>query len=845
MEKLYRYYTSGIILLFFLSGQSAKGQSFIPAGNTLDIGNIRTHAWADGHLFHDTSEVQGYILPTAGFEFPKDTGRMLIHIGGMWVSGTRSLPSSTLGLGIHGWGPIQGSGRDFWPGPLTNQTALTDTNTVVAYNQVWKITRTQIDSFKADFLDNGVIDHPHLYPLVYNWPAIGADANGDTVRAVSADGCTFYLAPFVDVNGNPTDYNPDQGDHPRMQGDEMLWWVFNDIGPGSDRYSTSSGMGLEFHVSMYAYDQPTELLSNGLYVDYVMINRSSHSWEDVRWGSWTDLGIGNPFDDFAGVDSLNHMIIGYNANNTDDTTGNSDLAYPGIAPAVGIKILGGPLADLNDGVDNDRDGQIDEIGEQIGLSNFSLYQNDFTPYGNPDGNDSLHQYVTYLHSQDKTGTSFVDNYANGGDGDGRAANSPGPATNFPFSGDVCSSTGWTMSNASMTPTDYRLLGVMGPFTLSPGEVNQASLLYAAAQDDADHIGSVCELYPTMDSLLFYYEAPVLGCAPANLVYPGDTDHDQIANAWDLLPIGVTYGSSGPLRPNATTTWLGQAADAWGDSLANGVDIKHVDSNGDGMIDAQDKEAISLNYALQHTSQKTSDSNGVPLLADFSPGPYTPGDSIHVQIKLGNMDTLAQDIYGIAFSVSYDTSLVSPDGLEVSFSSSWIGTEGSDLLTLSHNQFDKGQIDIAEVRIDQTDVSGFGQIASMIVVLDDDIAKKDMEFSLHIQGDARLINAKEELVPMRLQTTQANVSTTKVSSLHVQELDIFPNPASQVVMIQSSKTKIKAVSLWDLSGKRLYQTSVRNGSDPTQLDVSFYANGLYILRIETQDGIISSKLHIFH
>lgn len=842
MEKLYRYFTGGITILFILSGQPLIGQSFIPGGNILDIGNIRTYAWADGHLFHDTSHVQGSIYQSPGFEFPKDTGRSAIHIGGMWVSGTRSLPTSTLGLGIHGWGPIQEGGKDFWPGPLTDQTAFTDSATIAAYNQVWKITRTQIDSFKADFADNGIIDQPQLYPLVYNWPAIGADANGDTVRAVSADGCIFYLAPFVDVNGNPSDYDPDQGDHPRMQGDMMLWWVFNDVGPGSDRYSTSSGMGLEFHVSMYAYDRPSELLSNGLYVDYVMVNRSNHTWENVRWGSWMDLGIGSPFDDYVGVDSSNHMIIGYNSTNIDDSASSSGITYAGVPPAVGVRIVEGPLADANDGIDNDRDGLTDEVGERIGLSNFSLYQNDFTPYGNPES-DTLQQFVNYLESRDKTGAAFVDNFSNGGDGDGRAANGPGPPTSFPFSGDVCTNSGWTMINASMLPKDFRVLGVMGPFTVMPGEVNQAGLLYLAARNDTDHLGSACDLYPTMDSLLYYYQEPVLGCAPANLVYPGDTDHDQIANAWDLLPIGLKYGQIGSTRPNATNNWIGQEADDWGDTLANGVDLKHVDSNGDGLIDTLDKEAIILNYALQHTSQKRTHSSGIPLLADFAPGPYNPGDSIHVQIKLGNMDTLANDIYGIAFSISYDTSLVRPNGLEVSFASSWMGTEGSNLLTLSYDQFDRGQIDIAEVRIDQTDISGFGQIASMIVVLDDDIAKKGMDFRLEIQGDARLINAKEEVMPMRLQTSEADVSTTALDPEQALGLKIYPNPASQEVLIQCKQADIESISIMNLSGQILHHKTSLGHLDQHQVDLSPFSSGLYLLRVQTRQGISTSKLHV--
>lgn len=841
MKKLDRYFLIGIGILLMFSVKTMTGQTFVPGGNTLDIGNIKTHAWADGYLFHDTSHVSGFVFQETGFEFPKGSGKTLLYLGGLWVAGTSATPTPSLGMAIQGWDEIQGDGKDFWPGPLTDQTALTDTPTVNAYNQVWKITRTQIDSFKADFADNGVVDNPQLYPLVYNWPAIGFDSNGDTVQATSPDGCTFYLAPFEDVNGDPSDYDPDQGDYPRIQGDMMLWWVFNDRGPGADRFSTTEGMGLEFHASMYAFDHPTSQVQNGVYLDYVMINRSTTTWNDVRLSTWTDLDLGNYADDYTGVDSNRHTITGYNSTNVDDPS-NPNTAYTGVPPAVGITVVEGPWADLNDGIDNDRDGMIDEAGERIRLSNFTLYTNDFTPYGNPEA-DSLHHFVNYLNSRDKTGASFVDNYSNGGSGDGRAGSSPGPPTGFPFSGDICTTTGWTMGNAMMQARNYRMLGVMGAFTLTPGEVNQVGIIYSAAQNDTDHIGSVCDLYPTIDSLLFYYEEPLLGCVAPNLVYPGDTDHDQYVNAWDLLPIGVKFGQTGPIRPNATISWVGQNAPDWTDSLASGLNIKHVDTNGDGVIDNNDQHAITLNYAFQHNSLRPSKADGIPLLADFAAGPHNPGDTLIIEIKLGNIDTIAQDIYGIAFSMNYDTSLVEPGGVAIKFDNTWMGTEGIDLLTLYEDRFELGQVDISEVRNNQMNVSGFGQIATMIVVLDDDIAKKDIPFSLNIRPTAQLIDADEASIPLSLKTTTADIATTSISELHELGIDIYPNPSREFVNVHSHHTTLKTIRLMNLAGQFVHREELPDAISEAQLNISAYAPGLYFLQIETHKGIGTTLLQI--
>ena len=49
---------------------------------------------------------------------------------------------------------------------------------------------------------------------------------------------------------------------------------------------------------------------------------------------------------------------------------------------IGVDFFQGPLADPDDGIDNDRDSIIDEPGEQAIMSRFVYYNNDFTVTGN-------------------------------------------------------------------------------------------------------------------------------------------------------------------------------------------------------------------------------------------------------------------------------------------------------------------------------------------------------------------------------------------------------------------------------------------------------------------------------
>ena len=84
------------------------------------------------------------------------------------------------------------------------------------------------------------------------------------------------------------------------------------------------------------------------------------------------------------------------------------------------------------------------------------------------------------------------------------------------------------------------------------------------------------------------------------VWPGDTDTSNVVDNFDLLNIGLAYDSVGPLRPNATILWDDQTAPNWMITQPGiDVDFKHIDCNGDGMINADDTLAITQNWGEMH------------------------------------------------------------------------------------------------------------------------------------------------------------------------------------------------------------------------------------------------------
>src|SRR5205823_238167 len=107
--------------------------------------------------------------------------------------------------------------------------------------------------------------------------------------------------------------------------------------------------------------------------------RSDTDYFNVYIGIYTDVDLGNYLDDYVGCRVDGDYGFGYNADNDDEGA----MGYGVNPPMISVAVLKGPLADLNDGLDNNHNGVIDEPGEACMMNHFTYYNNDFNPQGNP------------------------------------------------------------------------------------------------------------------------------------------------------------------------------------------------------------------------------------------------------------------------------------------------------------------------------------------------------------------------------------------------------------------------------------------------------------------------------
>lgn len=425
------------------------------AKTDLDINNVRAKILSGGDMWWD--------LVSAKYEVPKGGGAHSVYAGSLWIGGLDAGGQLKVAAQTY-----RQTGNDFWPGPLDTVNVSITGDQCQKYDQHYKITLKEVEQF------NGWFNNPsdpayagYSIPLsISNWPA-----HGDPSKNQAA-----FLAPFHDTYGSGK-YEVANGDYPdfdlngqascgwRLYGDEALWWVFNDKG-NIHTETNAQAIGLEIQAEAFAFSTNDEI-NNMTFYKYKIINRSSYAMEHTWFGQWIDMDLGKGDDDYVGCDVGRGLGYTYNGATCDGNGGPG--TYGCQPPACGCDFFQGPVADPFDGIDNNRNGVIDEPGEQIIMSQFIYYNNDFNPVnGNP--RTGTH-YYNYLKGYWGDGTHMT--YGGDGVNTGVPCQFMFPGTSDPtgWGTNHIPQPSWTEASSGNKPGDRRFLQSAGQFTLQPGAVN--------------------------------------------------------------------------------------------------------------------------------------------------------------------------------------------------------------------------------------------------------------------------------------------------------------------------------------------------------------------------------------
>ncbi len=324
------------------------------------------------------------------------------------------------------------------------------------------------------------------------------------------------------------------------------------------------------------------------------------------------------------------------------------------------------------------------------------------------------------------------------------------------------------------------------------------------------------------------------------VWPGDANSDFYANMYDLLPIGLAFGYTGPNRPFATTNWTAQAGNDWAWDFINGVNFKHADCDGNGVVDINDTLAIVQNYGQVHAKQEGLRGSVTDPVLQFIAFDDTvvAGSNITIPINLGTVAQPAEDVYGIAFSVFYDPTLVVPDSISVAYPNNWLNTTGNEAITLEYNIPIAGQIDIGITRTTQGAVNGNGEICQVNIVMQDDITGKDfitapMTFTF---GNTRMINASG--VELTVATEDLTITAKQFTGVNeignLLDAIVYPTPATNSLYISAPGGQLKSIAIYNALGALVMHEEL-NGTNQDQININNLAAGVYTARVEDMAG----------
>ena len=335
------------------------------------------------------------------------------------------------------------------------------------------------------------------------------------------------------------------------------------------------------------------------------------------------------------------------------------------------------------------------------------------------------------------------------------------------------------------------------------------------------------------------------CNPI-IVWPGDTDNDNIARHFDLLNIGLAFGAQGPPRNNTSNAWNGVPASAWNQMFATGdLNYAYADSDGNGVINAADAEIINQNYGLTHGPVAPyvplpSTPNNPPLFVDMPGGSIPPGAVISAPIRLGSANLPVQEIYGLAFRIEFDPEVFAPNSVGVELPNvSWLGGQspstGSNLLYIDRTYAEDGIIEVAITRTNHLNASGQGTIARFRGIIDDIAGLMGSEIRIN---EIKAIRADETPLAIfnPVETFSISDGVIDVGWLDMLvSLQVYPNPTSGDVFLENRYgAPIDEVRVFNDKGM-LVAPAVANSN---VVSLGALPSGMYILRIRIGE-------HVFH
>jgi len=227
-------------------------------------------------------------------------------------------------------------------------------------------------------------------------------------------------------------------------------------------------------------------------------------------------------------------------------------------------------------------------------------------------------------------------------------------------------------------------------------------------------------------------------------------------------------------------------------------------------------------------------------------------TVELPVILGTEESPVEGLYGIAFSLVLDTSVVSIFDIEVDFENSWLSKDGDPLLTLAEFNPETGKMDIAITKTNSNSIYGFGNIANLRVVILIEIEPEkrfSKYFSVAIENV--LISTKSDGYEyitnkgINMQSDKASVISSINSTQQLpQNIQIYPTIANEVLHINTtSKNEKMEVKIYDVIGNTIYQCN--DFAHLVTINTSNWSPGIYFVNFLMENNLYNKRILVKH
>ncbi len=763
-----------------------------------------------------------------------------IFAGGLWLGVPDPEDEDLARVSISTYG-VANQKHDYGVGPLdANGDPVTDPCCQGYFDKIWKVNRLDIILFQEDYADNQTIDNP-IPESIRLWPG----RNNPIIAAETGEPLPDQdLAPFYDQNDDGI-YNPQDGDYPVLDAespnvipDQMLWYVINDQYPHLE--SESEPIGVEVQITAYSFsctDNP--VLNTSIFTRHKIINKSGAPLEDFKAGFWFDIDLGCYTDDYVGCDTVLNTLYAYNQDAEDGANGcicdQNVSTYCTQPPVQAITFLNQEMASV------------------------TYYNNPSVSGGGFPGTypDSPLGYYRFLNSLWADGTPLT--YG----GDGYDPNSTEEVC-CAFFDNPQNSEGWSMNTAELTIGDRRNIMSIPATILSNMESITIDMAYSFHRDsNEDHLGNVNvmeEEVPTIHA--FYNDGFTNSCSQLTVceddcVWPGDANDNEVVEKDDYLAIGVAWGnqSAGPQRQLQYTNWFPQDATNWSGTFLDGTNHKHSDCNGDGFISSSDVAVLTANYNLTTPDYEPSadvEATNAPdgICLTFDRDTVTAQGTalqrlLRATIALGAEANPVEDIYGIAFTIIYDTSLVEPSQTIPFILEQNTFFEGGLILKKIIPHPERNRIDFSFCKTDGENITSFGNLGFLNFQIREDATTPDtngfapLNFKIvnvtAIDADGNPLDIGYKSDPVVV--TNLTVTDLQGIASPMDQVEIFPNPNRGVLHFRLPANELEfpiKITLYDMVGHLVMTQELHQKTDQWSWKIpSHLNNGLYYVKLQSE------------